>query len=141
MEPVIIKGNQFSDTRGVLTYNNDFDSSIIKRIYTIQNSDVNFIRGWQGHKIEQRWFSAMQGSFHIKLIRVDEWEKPSKDLEQFAFFLDSKELDVLHVPSGYISSIQAAEQESKLLVMADYLLGEVKDEYRYEAAYFDRDSK
>lgn len=141
MKPAIIKGNQFSDARGTLTYNNDFDSSEIKRIYTIQNTDINFIRGWQGHKIEQRWFSAIQGSFYIKLIKVDNWEKPSKNLEQLDFFLDSKELDVLHVPSGYISSIQAVSQGAKLLIMADYLLGEVKDEYRYEAAYFDTDNK
>jgi hypothetical protein len=45
-------------------------------------------------------------------------------------------LDVLHIPQGYISSIQALEPEAKLLVMADYLLGEINDEYRFDADYF-----
>jgi dTDP-4-dehydrorhamnose 3,5-epimerase-like enzyme len=139
MEPVIIKGGQFSDARGTLTYNNDFDASVVKRIYTIQNSDLNFIRGWQGHKIEQRWFSAMQGTFHIRLIKVDDWDNPSKSLEPYSFFLDAKELDILHVPSGYISSIQAISENSKLLVMADYLVGEVKDEFRFDKDYFQKD--
>jgi hypothetical protein len=50
--------------------------------------------------------------------------------------LDSGKLDVLHVPSGYASSIQSLEEGSKLLVMADYLLGELADEYRYAVDYF-----
>ncbi|PIX07465.1 MAG: sugar epimerase, partial [Flavobacteriales bacterium CG_4_8_14_3_um_filter_35_10] len=41
-----------------------------------------------------------------------------------------------HVPQGYVSSIQAMEESSKLLVMADHLLGEIKDEYRFDVDYF-----
>jgi hypothetical protein len=40
------------------------------------------------------------------------------------------------VPRGYVSSIQALEMGSKLLVMADHLLGEIKDEYRFDIDYF-----
>jgi hypothetical protein len=40
-------------------YNNDFDFSEIKKMYTIENSSIEFIRVWQGHRIEQRWFSAL----------------------------------------------------------------------------------
>ena len=32
-------------------------------------------RRWQGHKVEQRWFSAMNGIFEIELIKVDDWKK------------------------------------------------------------------
>jgi len=45
-------------------------------------------------------------------------------------------MDVLHVPPGYVSSIQSQEKSSKLLVMSDYLLGEIQDEYRYDITYF-----
>jgi len=136
MEPRIVKGGRFADYRGVLSYNNDFDASQVKRIYFIENIDVNFIRAWQGHKIEQRWFSAVQGSFEVKLIKVDNWETPSKTQEPYVTTLNSEILDILHVPAGYISSIQALVQGAKLLVMADYLAGEIKDEYRYDAGYF-----
>jgi hypothetical protein len=45
-------------------------------------------------------------------------------------------MDILHVPQGYVSSIQALEESSKLLLMSDYLLGEISDEYRYDITYF-----
>lgn len=137
MDPKIITGGFHSDQRGTLFYNNDFDASDIKRVYVIENENTDFVRAWQGHKIEQRWFSAIKGSFRIQLIEIDNWEQPSKDCKSFAFLLNEEKLDVLHVPQGYVSSIQSLEKGSKLLVMADYLQGEIKDEYRYESVYFE----
>lgn len=136
MEPKLINGNCHSDQRGTLLYNNDFDASLIKRIYIIENESPQIVRGWQGHAIEQRWFSAVSGKFKIQLIKIDNWEKPSLNLEVLTYLIDSEKLNVLHVPKGYVSSIQTLELNSKLLVMADYLLGETKDEYRYDIDYF-----
>jgi len=136
LEPIISKGNCYSDDRGILKYNNTFDASRIKRIYIIENVNVDLIRAWQGHRIEQRWMSAVTGSFKIKLIAIDNWEKPSKNLKTSIFTLKSKNLDVLHIPAGYISSIQALTKKAKLMVMADYLLGEIHDEYRFDKGYF-----
>jgi hypothetical protein len=42
----------------------------------------------------------------------------------------------LHIPAGYISSIQAIEENSKLMVMANYFMGEIKDEYRFDVNFF-----
>ena len=136
MIPKIITGNSHSDTRGTLFYNNDFDASAIKRMYVIDNATTEIVRAWQGHKIEQRWFSAINGSFKIGLIKIDNWENPAKNLKKLIYIINSDTLEVLHVPKGYVSSIQAMEVGSKLLVMADYLLGEINDEYRYDANYF-----
>jgi dTDP-4-dehydrorhamnose 3,5-epimerase-like enzyme len=132
----IVEGNKHADFRGSLYYNNEFDAKEVKRIYFIENKETDFVRAWQGHKIEQRWFSAVQGSFEIKLIEVDDWENPSKNSVIHTFILDASQLDILHIPKGCISSIQALEPNSKLMLMADYLLGEVKDEYRFDADYF-----
>lgn len=136
MLPQIIQGDIHADSRGALYYNNYFNVSAVKRIYFIENRDSNFVRAWQGHKIEQRWFTAASGSFEIKLIKVDNWEAPSVNLEQLVFTISSEKLNVLHIPAGYASSIRALTMDAKLLVMADYLLGEIKDEYRYDAGYF-----
>lgn len=136
MIPTIIEGGRYSDSRGCLLYNNNFDAALIKRVYLIENKDVDFIRAWQGHRIEQRWFSAVQGSFKIQLIAIDNWNNPSKMLEPISFILNAEKLDTLHIPPGYVSSIKALEHGAKLLIMADYLLGEVKDEYRFEVDYF-----
>lgn len=136
MLPKIISGGSHSDDRGTIRFNNSFDATGIKRIYFIENRDTRFVRGWQGHRIEQRWFSVLHGSFKIELIAIDDWECPSRDLKSLSFIVNAKTLDVLHVPQGYVSSIQALEKESKLLVMADYLLGAIQDEYRYDINYF-----
>ena len=138
MIPAIIEGGRHCDARGILLYNNVFDASGIKRIYLIENIDVDFIRAWQGHRIEQRWFSAVQGSFRIRLIAIDDWDNPSNILVPVTFVLNAEKMDVLHVSPGYVSSIQALESGSKLLVMADYHLGEVKDEYRFDVGYFEK---
>lgn len=136
MKPAIIKGNIHQDERGIIRYNNDFHLSAIKRVYTIQNTDTDFVRAWQGHKIEQRWFSAITGSFRIKLIQIDDWENLSSYSEPLEFVLESNGLDVLHVPAGYISSINSLEEESIMLVFADYELGEIQDEYRFSKDHF-----
>lgn len=136
MKPELIEGGMYADERGVLLYNNSFNAAGVKRIYIIENKDTTFVRAWQGHKIEQRWFSAIEGSFEIKLIEIDNWEVPSANLKPFVFLLEAGKLNVLHIPPGYVSSIQAKSANAKLLVMADYMLGEITDEYRYDSNYF-----
>ena len=133
---MLLKGNKHQDERGIITFNNEFDASQIKRIYTIENASTEFIRGWQGHKIEQRWFARMKGCFKIFVIDVDNFEKPSKDLPIQKYLLTADVLTYLHIPSGCITAIQAKEKESKLLVLADYGLREVDDEYRFPIDYF-----
>jgi dTDP-4-dehydrorhamnose 3,5-epimerase-like enzyme len=136
MGPNLISGNCHKDKRGQLFYNNNFDASTIKRMYIIENHSIEFIRAWQGHKVEQRWFSAVKGSFIIQLIAIDNWDKPSETLPRLDYVLESATLDVLHIPAGYVSSIQAVEEKSKLVVMSDYHLGEINDEFRYALNYF-----
>ena len=136
MTPKIINGNSNSDGRGVLYYNNDFDATVIKRLYFIENINTDFIRAWQGHKVEQRWFSVVKGSFQIKLIKIDNWNNPSKNLAIISFVINDKNFDLLHIPQGYVTSIQSLDKDSKLLVMSNYLMGEINDEYRFDADYF-----
>ena len=135
MFPSITSGGNHLDSRGKLKYNNSFDASQVKRIYSILLNQKR-IRGWQGHKIEQRWFTAVSGRFNIQLILVDNWNEPSINLPKIDFELSSDSLDVLHVPSGYLTSIEAVEDNSILLVMSDHGLNEINDEYRFSEKYF-----
>lgn len=133
---MLYKGSRSNDHRGILKFNNNFDATMIKRIYTIENIDTKFIRGWQGHKIEQRWFACIEGKFKICLIQIDNFQAPCSSLIPECFELYSDTLDFLHIPSGYITSIQALEDNSKLLVLADHTIGEIQDEYRFPLDYF-----
>ncbi len=134
--PKLIKGNSFTDIRGTINFNNSFDASEIKRMYIIQNFSIDFLRGWQGHKIEQRWFSAIQGSFEIYLIAVDNWEVPSRNLKPIMYNLEGTTMDVLHIPAGYVSCIKSIEHDSKLMSMSNYALGEINDEFKYNIDIF-----
>ncbi|WP_312089662.1 WxcM-like domain-containing protein [Chryseobacterium sp.] len=133
---MLLQGKAHQDDRGIITFNNEFDASEIKRIYTIENHSPDFIRGWQGHKIEQRWFACMKGSFEVSVIEVDDFTNPSKDLTIQKYLLTDEVLTYLYVPSGCITAIQAKQDGSKLLVLADYGLGEINDEYRFDLNYF-----
>ena len=137
LTPTLLTGAIHGDERGRLSYNNNFDLSLVRRVYFIENENTSIIRKWQGHKIEQRWFSAVTGSFKILLIKIDNWEQPAKGLKAQEYVIKSDTFDILHIPKGYVSSIQALEKPSKLMVMADYLFGEIKDEYRYSKDYFE----
>src|SRR5690606_28985022 len=128
---MLLNGNIYADDRGVITFNNGFDASEIKRIYTIENISTDFVRGWQGHKTEQRWLACMNGKFKISALEVDDFDTPYQTLIPEVFDLDTKRLDFLHIPSGHITEIKALEEHSKPLVLADYKLAEIQDEYRY----------
>lgn len=136
MKPIIIEGGKHTDNRGKLLYNNNFDATSVKRIYFIENENVSIPRRWQGHKIEERWFIAVIGEFKIQLLKIDNWKVPNKDIKPKEFYLSSNTFDVLHIPSGYVTSIQSLSKESKLMVLSNYLLGEIKDEYKFPMNYF-----
>ena len=76
MLPHIIFGGNHTDHRGELKFNNSFNMTQVKRFYSI-SLNKNQIRRWQGHIIEERWFTAISGRFNIQLISVDNWIKQS----------------------------------------------------------------
>ncbi|MDY3389964.1 WxcM-like domain-containing protein [Riemerella anatipestifer] len=136
IKPVVIQGGRHTDERGSVTFNNNFDASQVKRVYTLENVDTNFIRGWQGHRIEQRWMMPVSGAFEVRCIAVDDWENPSPNLVIQTFQIASEKLEVLHVPSGYITAIQSRVPNAKMVLMSDYYMGEIQDEIRFPLNYF-----
>ena len=135
MLPLIIFGGNHIDHRGELNFHNSFNMALGKRFYFI-SLNKKHIRRWQGHKIEQRWFTAISGKFNIQLISVDNWKEPSINLPKIDFELSSKSLNVLHIPSGYLTSIEALDDNSILLAMSDYGLNEINDDYKFPDKYF-----
>lgn len=122
----IIFGGNHIDHRGELKFNNLFNMAQVKRFHSISLKKKH-IRRWQGHKIEQRWFTAILGRFNIQLISVDNWIKPSIYLPKIDFF---------HIPSNYSTSIETLDDNSILLLMSDYGLNEINDDYKIPYKYF-----
>ncbi|MGY3055215.1 dTDP-4-dehydrorhamnose 3,5-epimerase-like enzyme [Pedobacter sp. UYEF25] len=135
--PTIISGDLSEDTRGSISFVNDFSMESVKRFYVIKHSDTSIIRGWRGHKIEQRWFYVSQGIFQVKIVKIDDWDNPSKTLQQISFDLDAAVPRVLHVPTGYATCLQALHKNSQVIVFADHAIDHAKnDDHLFPLNYF-----
>ncbi|RZK25677.1 MAG: sugar epimerase [Flavobacterium sp.] len=133
----IIIGGSLTDERGTITIFNDFDMQSVKRFYRIKHHDIVTVRGWRGHRIEQRWFHVNIGAFSIKLIAIDDWNSPDPRLPQKEIMLRAEESSVLHIPAGYASAIQATIANSEITVFADYGIDHAKfDDYLFPSDYF-----
>jgi dTDP-4-dehydrorhamnose 3,5-epimerase len=132
-----IQGGIAKDHRGQIRFVNEFDMSLVKRFYIIKNKDLELVRGWRAHRIEQRWFYILHGSLKLDLVKIDNWDKPSQDLDIVKIILEAKDNKVLHVPAGYGTAFQALEKESEILVFADHHLDHASmDDYTYDVNYF-----
>lgn len=132
--PTIIKGDFFEDERGRLDFINSFKLDNVKRIYFLENSNSIKFRGWQGHKIEKRWFFCIRGAFEISAVKIDNWNSPSKTLVPTKFILEEKKPNVLFIPNGYANGINSIKNGSRLIAFSDYLLGDNDDEYRFKSS-------
>src|SRR5690606_38784589 len=106
-----IAGGIAKDHRGQIRFVNDFDMTQVKRFYIIKNTDTELIRGWRAHRTEQRWFYVLSGAFTVNLVQIDNWESASPDLPVEKKILKVVDPQVLHVPVGYATAIQALEPE------------------------------
>jgi len=132
-----IVGGLAKDHRGQIRFVNDFDMTQVKRFYIIKNTDTELVRGWRAHRIEQRWFYVLSGSFSLDLVQIDSWENTSPELPIEKRILKAEEHQVLHVPIGYGTAFQALEPESELLVFADYGIDNAKnDDYTWSPDFF-----
>ena len=133
----LIEGGVHTDERGTIAFANDFDLSKVVRFYRITHPDTSIIRAWQGHQKESKWFHCYQGSFLIKLMKIDDWVSPSKNLIPQVFELKNTTSQVLHVPPGYASGFKALEENSSIMVFSDFTTEESKnDDFRFEKNYW-----
>jgi dTDP-4-dehydrorhamnose 3,5-epimerase len=132
-----IQGGIAKDHRGQIRFVNDFDMSLVKRFYIIKNTDLDLIRGWRAHRMEQRWFYVLSGKFSVDVVKIDDWDRASSDLPIEKIILDSTENKVLHLSVGYGTAFQALESDSELLVFADFGIENAQnDDYTYPLDYF-----
>ncbi|MDX2281773.1 MAG: hypothetical protein NW218_19440 [Saprospiraceae bacterium] len=132
MVPQIISGGIHMDSRGSLIHMNSFDMKDVKRFYIITPSNIDEIRAWQGHKIEDKWFFAIRGSFIIASVCPDHWESPSMILPVNQFRINAENPEVLYFPAGLANGFKALEPDSSLLVFSNKTLEEAKhDDFRF----------
>lgn len=124
----LIEGGIFSDKRGKLFHVNEFDMSLVKRFYVVENNTENPTRAWQAHQKESKWFYVVKGSFLIGLVLPDNWENPSKNLHIEKIILSETESKVLYIPPGYANGVKALEENSKLIVFSNFTIQEAAND-------------
>lgn len=133
----VIPGEIFRDARGQISSMNDFRFPGVERFYVIHHPDTSVIRGWHGHRYEGKWFYCIKGAFTLGLVKIDDWESPSRDLVPEVHHLTGDKSQIVCVPEGYANCIKASEPDSVLLVFSGKTLPEAyADSYRYEPNYW-----
>ncbi|RTY90334.1 hypothetical protein EKL32_21345 [Flavobacterium sp. GSN2] len=133
MEVKLVKGAVFSDERGSVSFVNDFKFNEIERFYIIENSDSHSLRAWQGHKLDNKNFYCIAGSFQVSYVKVDDWENPSLSLKVESVILTVKNSTILKIPAGYANAIKSLETGSRLMSFSTLPLEKVKeDDIRYD---------
>ena len=127
MKPQIIQGGTFTDHRGEMRFVNEFKFDDVVRFYFIKHPDVSFIRAWQGHQFEKKYFYPITGSFVVAWVKIDNFEKPSPELIPEYHIIDSAKSEIVMVPKGYANGIKALEANSELMIFSDM---EVKESVR-----------
>jgi dTDP-4-dehydrorhamnose 3,5-epimerase len=135
--PYLISGNVAFDERGKVSFVNDFTFSDVKRFYMIQNHENYFVRAWQGHQNEAKYFTVLQGKALICAVKIDNWNTPSKELSVEEFVLTEEKPAVLCLPKGYANGMMNLTKDTKIVVFATTTLTETNaDNYRWEPMYW-----
>ncbi len=126
-QPELIDGEIFTDERGSVSALNSFVLGEQKRLYVI-DQNPNITRNWNGHKDEKKWFFCLSGKAKIGLVKVDNWQNPSKNLQVFCYLLSGKKSQILCVPKGYANCIKTEGEHATILVLSEKTITEALSE-------------
>ena len=94
------------------------------------------MRAWHGHKLEEKLIKVLKGEFLICLVKIDNWDQPSKNLEILKYKLDENS-GLLYVPPGYANGAINLNSESKVMYFSSFLLEDsMNDDHRFDAKYW-----
>lgn len=137
--PKIINAEISFDDRGEIVHCNNFNfqKHKIKRFYKIQNNNINFVRAWHAHKIENKFILILNGSLKVCTIKIDNWKNPSKNLSKKTFVISEKKPQILFIPGGFAHGTQNLTHNTKFIVFSNLSIKEsIKDDFRYINNYW-----
>lgn len=136
-ELLLISGDLAVDDRGEVGFVNNFDMTQVKRFYTVVNHKTGFIRAWHAHKKESKYVTVVNGAAIIAAVKIDNWDKPSKDLKIYKFILSAVRPSVVFIPKGYANGFMNLTVDTKILFFSNSTLEEsMGDDIRYDAYYW-----
>jgi len=137
-EPTLLNGGLAVDDRGQVSFVNDFDFKGVKRFYMVGNHKAGFVRAWHAHKKEAKYVLVVKGAAVVGTVEIDDWDKPSKDLEVKRFVLSEKKPTVLYIPEGYANGFMSLTKDAQLIFFSTSSLDEsLGDDFRYDSHHWD----
>ena len=85
---------------GTLDKVNDLNLQKAVRTYKVENSQLKTVRAWHGHKVEEKWVNVEQGEFLVCIVKVDDFNSPSKNSEIQTYKMSSKD-GFLYIPPNF----------------------------------------
>lgn len=136
--PLLIEGGVSVDDRGEVIFVNDFTFENVKRFYMVRNHSRGFVRAWHAHRREGKYVVVVNGTVLVGAVAVDNWEKPSKDMNPCRYILSEKKPAVLFIPPGYANGFMTLTENASIMFYSTSTLEESQgDDVRYDARYWD----
>ena len=134
--PLLLNAGKSEDHRGYVEFYNELKLDYYKRFYIVSNPIKGTVRAWHGHKIEEKLIKVLNGEFLICLVKVDNWDQPSKNLEILEYKLNENS-GLLYVPSGYANGAINLNSDSKVMYFSSLVLEDsINDDYRFDSKYW-----
>lgn len=136
--PRLIDGAMFVDDRGFVGAVNAFDLAGLRRFYVVGNHAAGFVRAWHAHRRERKYVTVVAGTALVCTVKIDDWERPARDLAIERHVMLAARPAVLGIPGGYAHGTMTLTADTRLVFFSDCSLEEsLQDDVRYEARYWD----
>jgi dTDP-4-dehydrorhamnose 3,5-epimerase len=135
--PRLIEGGLAVDDRGEVGFVNDFSFDGVKRFYVVSNHRAGSVRAWHAHRREAKYVTVVRGAAVVAAVKIDDWDKPSKDAEVMRYVLAGARPGVLYVPPGYANGFMSLTPDACLVFFSTAGVEESRgDDVRYDARYW-----
>ena len=134
-------GSLAIDDRGSVAFVNDFDPAAcgVRRMYSIQNHRVGFVRAWHAHRREAKYVTAVSGSALVCAVRIDDWDSeiPAVPGDEQRFILSDQSPSVLYIPPSHANGWMSLTEDCRLLWFSTATLDESRaDDIRFPSNFW-----
>jgi dTDP-4-dehydrorhamnose 3,5-epimerase len=135
-----IKGGLVVDDRGTVSFVNDFNFKKVKRFYAVSNHSKDTVRAFHAHRKESKYAYVSSGSAILCVVRITDFDKPSKRVKVKRFILSEKKPEILYIPPGHANGFKPLINNSKIIFFSTSTLEQSKgDDFRYPYDYWGKE--
>lgn len=139
--PKLIKGDNYVDDRGILSFVNKFTGfGGIKRFYQVSNFNTHQIRAFHGHMKEYKVVYIPKGSVLFIIAKIEDPLKKILNTKYEKFVLSDRKPSLLYIPPGYVNGFRSLEEDTQIIFFSNSSLNESgNDDYRIDWDYYDKE--